>query len=149
MHLTKQDMIDRVKEVFEDNGYKSAIIKRLWFGFNVSLLTYADCTALNLVVKELDNHMLDKVDFNPIMTIDNFDLCICRLLYVSGKWKELCFYQVLINENYNLFYVNIFNEFETHINVFFTTKDSNIAMAVDDQKIGIKIVKTKNIEKEF
>ena len=149
MHLTKQDMIDCVKEVFEDNGYKSAIIKRLWFGFNVSLLTYADCTALNLVVKELDNHMLDKVDFNPIMTIDNFDLCICRLLYVSGKWKELCFYQVLINENYNLFYVNIFNEFETHINVFFTTKDSNIAMAVDDQKIGIKIVKTKNIEKEF
>ena len=34
MHLTRQDMIDCVKEVFEDYGYKSAIIKRLWFGFN-------------------------------------------------------------------------------------------------------------------
>ena len=149
MHLTKQDMIDCVKEGFEDYGYKSAILKRLWIGFNTSILTYADCTALNLVVKELDNHMLDKVDFHPIMTIDNFDLCICRLLYVAGKWKELCFYQLLINDNYDLFYVNICYESETLINVIFATKDTNIGMVVDDQKVGIKMVRTINMEKEF
>ena len=149
MYLTKQDMIDCVKGVFEDYGYKSAINKRFGIGFNIFPLTYADCTALNSVVKELDNPMLDAVNFDPIMTTDNFDLCICRLLYVVGKWKELCFYQVLINENYDLFYVNICNESETQINAFFTTQDSNIGMAVDDQKVGIKIVKTKHTEKEF
>ena len=149
MHLTKQDMIDCVKEVFEEYGYKSAIIKRLWLGFNTSLLTYADCSSLNSVVKELDNHMLDEVDFDPIMTIDDFDLCICRLLYVAGKWKELCFYQVLINDTSDLFYVNICYESETLINVIFATKDSNIGMVVDDQKVGIKMVRTINIEKEF
>ena len=149
MHLTKQDMIDCVTEGFEDYGYKSAIIKRLWFGFNTSLLTYADCYSLNSVVKELDNHMLHAVDFYPIMTTDNFDLCICRLLYVSGKWKELCFYQVLINDMSDLFYVNICYESETLINVIFATKDSNIGMVVDDQKVGIKMVRTINMEKEF
>ena len=149
MHLTKHDMIDCVKEGFEDYGYKSAIIKRLWFGFNASLLTYDDCSSLNSVVQELDNHMLNAVYFYPIMTTDNFDVCISRLLYVAGKWKELCIYQLLIIDKSDLFYANICYESETLINVIFATKDSNIGMVVDDQKVGIKMVRTINMEKEF
>ena len=45
MHLTKQDMLDCVKVAFENYGYKSAINKRLCFGFNIASLTYTDCTA--------------------------------------------------------------------------------------------------------
>ena len=149
MYLTRQDMIDCVKEVFEDYGYKSAINKRLGFGFNIVPLTYSDCSSLNCVVKELDNHMLYAVDFDPIMTTDNFDLCISRLLYVAGKWKELCCYQLLINDMSDLFYANICYESETIINVIFATKDFNIGMVVDDQKVGIKMVRTINMEKEF
>lgn len=149
MYLKRQDMINIIIRAFNDYGYKRAINKRLVFGFNRYSLTYSECTSLNSIVKELYNKMLDKVDFYYDMSIDNFDLCISRLLYVSGSWKELCFYQVLINETYDLFYVYICNVCETHINVFFTTKDSNIGMVVDDQKVGIKIVKTISTEKEF
>ena len=149
MHLKRKDMIVFIIGAFNDYGYKSAINKRLCFGFIIAPLTYADCNSLNSVVKELDNHMLDKVDFYPSMSIDNFDQCLCRLLYVSGRWIELCFYNMLINDMSDLFYVNISYESETIINVIFATKDSNIGMAVDDQKIGIKIVKTINTEKEF
>ena len=149
MHLKRKDMIDNIISAFNDDGYKSAIYKRLGFGFKIRLLTYADCTALNSVVKELDNHMLNVVDFDPIMTTDNFDLCISRLLYVAGKWKELCCYQLLINDMSDLFYANICYESETLINVIFATKDSNIGMSVDDQKVGIKMVRTINMEKEF
>ena len=149
MHLKRKDMIVFIIGAFNDYGYKSAINKRLCFGFIIAPLTYADCNSLNSVVKELDNHMLDKVDFYPSMLIDNFDLCISRLLYVAGKWEKLCFYHMLINDTSNLFYENICNECETHINVFFTTKDSNILMVVDDQKVGIKIVRTLKTEKEF
>ena len=141
MYLKRQDMIANIVSAFNDYGYKSAINKRLGFGFNITPLTCSDCASLNSVVKELDNHMLDKVDFYPSRSIDNFDQCICRLLYVAGKWKELCFFQMLINDMSDLFYVNIFNECETHINVFFTTKDSNICKSVDDQKVGIKMVR--------
>lgn len=149
MYLKRQDMIDIIIKAFNDYGYKSAINKRLGFGFNISPLTYADCTSLNSVVKELDNNMLDEIYFDLIMTTDNFDQCISRLLYVAGKWKELCSYNMLINDMSDLFYVNISYESETLINVIFATKDFNIGMAVDDQKIGIKIVKTINTEKEF
>ena len=119
------------------------------FGFNISPLTYADCTSLNSVVKELDNHMLNEVDFDPIMTTDNFDLCISRLLYVAGKWKKLCYYQLLINDKSDLFYANICYLSETLINVIFASKDSNFGMSVDDQKVGIKMVRTITMEKEF
>lgn len=149
MYLTRQDMINNIIRAFNDYGYKRSINKRLVFGFDRCSLTCSDCISLNSVVKELDNNMLDEVDFYISMPIDNFDLCISRLLYVAGKWKELCIYQMLINDTSYLFYVNICNECETHINVFFTTKDSNFCMSVDDQKVGIKIVKTKNTEKEF
>lgn len=93
--------------------------------------------------------MLDEVDFDPSISLDNFDICISRLLYVAGKWEKLCFYQMLINDTSNLFYENICNECETKINVFFTTKDSNILMVVDDQKVGIKMVRTIKMEMEF
>ena len=149
MFVKRQDMIANIISSFNHYGYKSAINKRLGFGLNIAPLTYADCISLNSVVKELDNHMLNAVDFDPIMTTDNFDLCISRLLYVAGKWKELCFYQLLINETSDLFYANICYESETLINVIFATKDSNIGMVVDDQKVGIKMVRTINMEKEF
>ena len=149
MYLRRKDMIDIIIRAFNDYGYKSAINKRLGFGFNISPLTCSDCTSLNSIVKELDNKMLDEVDFYPGMFIDNFDLCISRLLYVACKWEKLCFYQMLINDTSNLFYENIFNECETHINVIFTTKDSNILMTVDDQKVGIKMVRTIKMEMEF
>lgn len=149
MYLSRQDMINNIIRAFNDYGYKSTINKRLVFGFNRYSLTCSECTSLNSVVKELYNKMLDKVDFYPGMPIDNFDLCISRLLYVAGKWKELCFYQVLINDMSDLYYVNICYESETVINVFFSIQDSNIGMEVNDQKVGIKSVKTIYTEKEF
>ena len=149
MYLRRKDMISIIIRAFNDCGYKSAINKRLGFGFNISPLTSSDCTSLNSIVKELDNKMLDEVDFYPSMPIDNFDLCISRLLYVAGKWEKLCFYQMLINDTSDLFYENICNDGETHINVFFTTKDSNILMHVDEQKVGIKMVRTIKQEMEF
>ena len=149
MYLRRKDMIAIIIRAFNDSGYKSAIDKRLGFGFNISPLTSSDCNSLNRIVKELDNKMLDEVDFYPSMLIDNFDLCISRLLYVAGKWEKLCFHHMLINDTSNLYYENICNECETHINVFFTTKDSNVLMAVDDQKVGIKMVRTTKMEMEF
>ena len=118
MYLRRQDMINIIIRAFNDNGYKSAINKRLVFGFNRYSLTCSDCNSLNTIVKELDNKMLDEVDFYPSMLIDNFDICISRLLYVAGKWEKLCFYQMLINDTSDLFYENICNECETRINVF-------------------------------
>ena len=56
---------------------------------------------------------------------------------------------MLLSNDYNLYYVNVCNKTETHITVFFTTKDSNIGMSVDDQKVGIKLVTTIKEEKEF
>lgn len=149
MYLRRKDMLDIIIRAFNEYGYKSAIVKRLGFGINISSLTSSDCNSLNSIVKELDNKMLDEVDFYPSMLIDNFDRCISRLLYVAGKWEKLCFYYMLINDTSDLFYENICNECETHLNVFFTTKDSNILMAVDDQKVGIKMVRTVKMEMEF
>ena len=149
MYITRQDMIDRVNNAFSEYGYRSYIDKRLGFGLGICPLTTLECEDLNDVVKLLDSIMLINVHFEPSMEFEEFSRYISRLLYVAGKWIELCFYQLLINDTSNLFSENICNECETHINVFITTKDSNILMAVDDQKVGIKIVKTKNTEKEF
>lgn len=149
MYLSRQDMINLVIETFNNSCFTIAINKRLGFGFNISPLNGYECTSLNSIVKELDNKMLDEVDFYPDIPIDNFDLCISRLLYVAGKWEELCFYQMLLNDTSTLFYVNICNECETHINVFFTTKNTNIGMSVDDQKVGIKMARLIKMEMEF
>lgn len=148
MHLTKQDMIDYVKEVFEDYGYRSAINKRLGFGFNISSLTYADCTSLNSVVKELDNHMLDEVDFDISMSKDNFDLCICRLLYVSGHWEELCHYIMLINGSLtDCDY--LIAESETEFFIVYLRNFLKTTIYVDCQKIGVIIKTIIEQEKEF
>ena len=85
MYLRRQDMIAIIMRAFNEYGYKNAINTRVGFGFNISQLTSYDCTGLNSIVKELDNKMLDKVDFYTGMSIDNFDRCISRLLYVAGK----------------------------------------------------------------
>ena len=149
MYITRQDMIDRVNNAFSEYGYRSYIDKRLGFGLGICPLTTIECEDLNDVVKLIDSIMLINVHFEPSMAFDEFSRCISRLLYVAGKWIELCFYQLLINDISGLFYVNICNECETNINVFFTTKDSNICMGVDDQKVGIKMVRTIKMEKEF
>ena len=151
MYLTKQDMIDYVKEVFEDYVYKSAINKRLCFDFIIAPLTYVDCNSLNSVVKELDNHMLDKVDFYPCMSKDNFDKCLCRLLYVSGRWIELCFYNMLIMDGIknDIVTIDYSTAFTTTIYVYFRYDSKMIKMCVDDEKIGIKIETNTIQEKEF
>ena len=149
MYITRQDMIDRVNNAFSEYGYRSYIDKRLGLGLGICPLTTIECEDLNDVVKLIDSIMLINVHFEPSMAFDEFSRCISRLLYVAGKWIELCFYQLLINDISDLFYFNISYESETLINVIFATKDSNIGMVVDDQKIGIKIVKTINTEKEF
>ena len=151
MHLTKKDMLDCVKDVFEDYGYKSAINKRICYGFNTSSLTYTDCTDLNRVVKELDNPMLNTVDFDPIMATDNFDLCICRLLYVAGRWIELCFYNMLImNDIKNeIVTINYSTVLTTTTYVYFRYGYKIVNMCVDDEKIGIKIEINTIEEKEF
>ena len=151
MHLTKKDMFDCVKEVFEDYGYKSAINKRICFGFNTSTLTYTDCTDLNSVVKELDNPMLHTVYFDPIMTTDNFDLCICRLLYVAGRWIELCFYNMLIMNDIknDIVTIDYSTAFTTTTYVYFRYGYKIVNMCVDDEKIGIKIEINTIEEKEF
>ena len=152
MYLTRKDIIETIKNAFNEYGYRSAIDKRdkrLRFGFGIARLSNADCSALNEVVKKLNSQMLKGVNFDVSMRVDNFDRNICRLLYVSGNWIELCYYQMFIKDASNLYYVNVCNKTETHITVFFTTKDSNICMSVDDQKVGIKLVITIKEEKGF
>ena len=151
MHLKRKDMIVFIIGAFNDYGYKSAINKRLGFGFNISPLTYSDCISLNSVVKELDNKMLYEVEFYPSMFIDSFDLCICRLLYVSGRWIELCFYNMLIMNDIKNDIVNIdySTAFTTTIFVYFRYDSKTIKMCVDDEKIGIKIETYTIQEKEF
>lgn len=151
MYLKRKDMVDFIINGFNDHGYISAINKRLGFGFNIASLTYADCASLNSVVKELDNHMLDTVDFGPIMTKDYFDLCICRLLYVSGRWIELCFYNMLIMNDIknDIISMDYSKTFTTTIYVYFRYDSKTIKMCVDDEKIGIKIETITMQEKEF
>lgn len=148
MYLRRQDMINSILRAFNDNGYKRAINKRLVFGFNRYSLTYSDCTSLNSIVKELDNKMLDKVDFNPIMPTDNFDLCICRLLYVSGHWEELCHYIMLIT-NFLKECDYIITESETEFFIVYLRQFMKTEIYVDCQKIGIIIKTIIEQEKEF
>ena len=151
MDITRKDIIDFIINAFEDYGYKSAINKRLGFGFNIAPLSFVDCISLNSVVKELDNKMLYEVDFYQSMFINSFDLCICRLLYVAGRWMELCFYNFLImndikNEIVSIDYSTVFT---TTIFVYFRYDSKIIEMCVDDEKIGIKIETNIIQEKEF
>ena len=151
MDITRKDIIDFIINAFEDYGYKSAINKRLGFGFNIAPLSFVDCISLNSVVKELDNKMLYEVDFYQSMFINSFDLCICRLLYVAGRWMELCFYNFLImndikNEIVSIDYSTVFT---TTIFVYFRYDSKIIEMCVDDEKIGIKIETNTIQEKEF
>ena len=151
MYLKRQDMIANIISVFNDYGYKSAINKRLGFGFNISPLTCFDCISLNSVVKELDNKMLYEVEFYPSMFIDSFDLCLCRLLYVSGRWIELCFYNMLIMNDIknDIVSIDYSTAFTTTIYVYFRYDNKMVKMCVDDEKIGIKIETNTIQEKEF
>ena len=151
MRLKRQDMIDFIRNGFNDYGYKSAINKRLGFGINISPLTYSVCISLNSIVKELDNNMLDEVDFYLGISIDNFDECICRLLYVAGRWIELCFYNMLIMNDIknDIVTIDYSTVFTTTIYVYFRYDSKTIKMCVDDEKIGIKIETYTIQEKEF
>lgn len=148
MDITRQEMIDIISNAFEEYGYKSAINKRIVIGFHIASLTYDDCIGLNSVVKELDNHMLDEVEFYPSMFIDSFDLCICRILYVSGHWEELCHYIMLIKErikdcNY------LIEESETEFIIAYIRNFMITIIYVDCQKIGVRIITIIPQEKEF
>lgn len=151
MHLRRKDMIDSILRTFNCYDYESAIIKRLGFGFNMYVLTCSECTSLNSIVKELDNKMLDEVDFYPSMSLDNFDRCISRLLYVAGKWKELCFFQMLIMDDIknDIVTIDYSTVFTTTIYVYFRYDSKTVKMCVDDEKIGIKIETITMQEKEF
>lgn len=151
MYLKRQDMIDIIISAFNDYCYKSAINKRLVFGFITSPLTSYDCTSLNSFVKELDNKMLDEVDFYSFMLIDNFDRRISRLLYVAGKWMELCFYNMLIMNDIknDIVIIDYSTVFTTTAYVYFRYDSKTIKMCVDDEKIGIKIETITMQEKEF
>lgn len=151
MYLKRHDMIANIISAFNDYGYKSAINKRLCFGFNIAPLSYSDCIALNSVVKELDNNMLYEVDFYPSMFIDSFDLSISRLLYVSGRWIELCFYNMLIMDDIknDIVTIDYSTVFTTTIYVYFRHDSKTVKMCVDDEKIGIKIEIITMQEKEF
>ena len=151
MRLKRKDMIVFIIGAFNDYGYKSAINKRLCFDFIIAPLTYADCNSLNSVVKELDNHMLYGVDFEPIMTKYTFDKRICRLLYVSGRWIELCFYNMLIMNDIknDIVTIDYSTAFTTTIDVYFRYDSKMVKMCVDDEKIGIKIETNTIQEKEF
>lgn len=151
MCLRRQDMIDIIIRSFNDYDYGSAIIKRLGFGFNMYALTCSECTSLNSIVKELNNKMLDEVYFYSSISLDNFDVCISRLLYVAGKWTELCIYNMLImneikNDIVSIDYSTIFT---TTAYVYFRYDSKTIKMCVDDEKIGIKIETITMQEKEF
>lgn len=148
MHLNRKDMINRVIETFKNSGYKSAINKRLCFGLNIAPLTCIDCISLNDVVKELDNNMLYDVEFYPSMFIDNFDQCICRLLYVSGHWEELCHYIMLIKESIkDCDY--LIEESETEFIIAYIRNFMITIIYVDCQKIGVRIITIIPQEKEF
>ena len=148
MDITRQDMIDIIKNAFEDYGYKSAINKRLCFGLNIAPLTCIDCISLNGVVKELDNNMLYDVEFYPSMFIDNFDRCICRLLYASGHWEELCHYIMVIKETIkDCDY--LIEESETEFIISYIRNFMLTIIYVDCQKIGVRIITIISQEKEF
>ena len=148
MDITRQDMIDIIKNAFEDYDYKSVINKRLGFGFNISPLTFAECISLNGVVKELDSNMLYDVEFYPSMFIDNFDQCICRLLYVSGHWEELCHYIMLIKESIK-YCDYLIEESETEFIIAYIRNFMITIIYVDCQKIGVRIITIIPQEKEF
>lgn len=148
MYLKRQDMIDNIISAFNYYGYKNAINKRLGFELNIFPLNCSDCTSLNTVVKELDNKMLDEVDFYPSMPIDNFDQCICRLLYVSGHWEELCHYIMLIKESIkDCDY--LIKESETEFIMAYIRNFMITIISVDCQKIGVRILSIIPQEKEF
>ena len=151
MYLKRQDIITNIIWAFNDYDYKSAITRRIGFGFNISPLTYSECASLNNVVKELDNNMLDEVYFYPSMPIDNFDLCISRLLYVSGRWLDLCFYNfIIMNDIKNeIVTIDCSTESITTMFVYFSYGSKSVKMCVDDEKIAIKIETITMQEKEF
>lgn len=151
MYLRRQDMINNIIIAFNECGYKGAINKRLAFGFNSYSLTCYNCTSLNRIVKELDNKMLDEVEFYTSMSTNNFDLCISRLLYVSGRWLDLCFYNFLIMNDIKNEIVTIDCSIEsiTTMIVYFSYDSKSVTMCVDDEKIGIKIKTITMQEKEF
>ena len=148
MYLKIQDMINIIIRAFNDCGYKRTINKRLVFGFNRYSLNCSECNSLNRVVKELDNRMLDKVYFEPIMSTDNFDLCICRLLYVSGHWEELCHYIMLIKFGLKECEY-IIEESESEFFIVYLRRYMKTTIYVDCQKMGVIIKNTIENEMEF
>lgn len=151
MYLSREEMIYQVASSFINDEYKKAISKRLFNSFDVTPLNPKNCKGLNYIVKQLNNPMLNDVYFECTNSEKVFDNYISRLLYVVGKWKELCFYNMLImNDIKNeIVYIDYSTVFTTTIYVYFRYDSKTIKMCVDDEKIGIKIEAITMQEKEF
>ena len=151
MYLSGEEMIYQVSDTFINDEYKKVIFKRLFNSFTITPLNSKNCKVLNEIVKHFNNPMLNEVYFEWTMSEKVFDNYISRLLYVSGSWLELCYYNMLImddikNDIVNIDYSTIFT---TTIYVYFRYNDNMVKMCVDDEKIGLKIETITIQEKEF
>lgn len=149
MYLTRNEMIENVKQAFLDYGYKSGVNKRLGFGFSIANLTTSDCRALNCIVENLENPMLAKVVFTSSMRTDDFDALLCRLLYVSGKWEVLSHYNILTSFAFKVCDFYDVKMTDTVMELLYITANGEIYTHIDDEKIGLKISYTINNDKEF
>lgn len=151
MYLSREEMIYQVASSFINDEYKKAIGKRLFNSFAITPLNPKNCKGLNKIVNYFNNPMLSEVYFEWTMSEKVFDNYISRLLYVSGRWIELCFYNFLImndikNDIVNIDYSTVFT---TTIYAYFRYDSKMVKMCVDDEKIGIKIETITIQEREF
>ena len=151
MYLSREEMIYQVSDTFINDEYKKVIFKRLFNSFAITPLNSKNCKVLNEIVNHFNNPMLNEVYFERTMSEKVFDNYLSRLLYVSGCWIELCFYNMLIMNDIKNDIVNIdySTAFTTTIYVYFRYNDNTVKMCVDDEKIGIKIETNTIQEKDF
>ena len=151
MYLSREEMIYQVSSSLIYDEYKKAIGKRLFSSFAITPLNSKNCKGLNDIVNLFNNTMLDEVYFDCTMSEKLFDNYISRLLYVSGRWIDLCFYNMLINNGIknDIFSVYVTTVFTTTTYVYFRCDYKTVKMCVDDEKIGIKIETITMQEKEF
>ena len=147
MHLTRNEMIDKVSNVF-NSQYRVSMNKRFIFSFDADPLKAEQIYDLNLIARNLDSQMLKDTVFSIDMSSELFDTYISRLLYVAGEWESLCHYNLLADFSFeNCKFYCIYTETLTKITYFFN--NMVLRMQVDEQKIAIKLEKIISEEKEF
>ena len=148
MHLKKQDMIKRVMQAFNSEKYCSAIDKRLCYGLYNNPLDKSEIDELNMIINCLDNPMLSGYYFYLYMDEEMFDKVMSHLLYVAGRWESLSHYNVLIFFSIKecSFY---FSDYDTSMEVIYSSSLGETKVNIDDQKIGINIKHIITINREF